>query len=256
MITGKTNGMAFMAGRPICQPETPSIIFLHGSGLAGAFWQPQIEALADGMNTVAIDLPGHGQSDLPALASVPAYAAAVMDFIRARGFSRPIPCGLSLGGAIALQMLLDYPEELAGGILIGTGARLRVRREIFDLITGDYPGFVAATGAVAASPQTAAGVLDPVQKLTAACPPATAEADYRACDRFDVMARLPEIQRPVLVICGADDLLTPLKYGDYLTRHITGAQQVIIPRAGHLVPVEQPLAVNAAIRTFITRTFG
>jgi pimeloyl-ACP methyl ester carboxylesterase len=251
MITAKTNGMAFMAGPPPCRPGAPTILFLHGSGLAGTFWQPQIEGLAADMNTVAIDLPGHGRSDLPALASVPAYAAAVMAFIRACAFIHPIPCGLSLGGAIALQMLLDYPGELAGGILIGTGARLRVRPEIFDLIAGDYPGFVAATDAMAASPETPAKTLAPVRAIMAACPPAVTATDFRACDRFDVMDRLAEIRLPVLAMGGADDLLTPVKYIDYLSRHIPGAQQVVIPGGGHLVPREQPAAVNRAIRCFV-----
>ncbi len=256
MHSAKQNTIAYIAGSPASPPGAPSIIFLHGSGLAGAFWHHQVSALADAMTTVAIDLPGHGRSDAPALDSVPAYAASVMAFIRACGFSKPIPCGLSLGGAIALQLLLDYPDELAGGILIGSGARLRVRPEIFDLIARDYAAFVAATGLMAASPHTLAGVLEPAQKLMTACPPATAAADYRACDRFDVMDRLAEVDLPVLVIGGADDGLTPVKYADYLAGHINQAQRCIVPRAGHLVPVEQPAAVNDAIRRFVTRHFS
>ena len=253
MIEAKANGVTFLAGRPVARPDAPTVVFLHGSGLAAAFWQRQLDDLSARMNTVAVDLPGHGRSDPPALESVPQYAAAVMAFIRACGFARPIPCGLSLGGAIALQMLLDFPAELAGGILIGTGARLRVRPEIFDRINQDYPGFVALSGSVAASPATPAGTLASVEALTAACPPAVTAADYRACDRFDVMDRLAEIDRPVLVICGADDQLTPVKYSDYLVRHIDRAQRCIVPRAGHLVPVEQPAAVNDAIRRFVAR---
>ena len=256
LIPGRKNGIAFIRGRRKHRPDWPTVLFLHGSGLAGAFWRRQTDDLADRMNTVAIDLPGHGQSDAAALDSVPAYAAAVLAFVHACGFSRPIPCGLSLGGAIALQMLLDAPQALAGGILIGTGARLRVRPKIFDLIADDYPGFAASTGDMAASPRTPAEALTGVEELTAACPPEVTMSDYRACDRFDVMARLPEIRLPVLVICGADDLLTPVKYSRHLTAHIAGARQTIIPRAGHLAPVEQPAAVNEAIRRFITRTIG
>ena len=129
-------------------------------------------------------------------------------------------------------------------------------QEIFDLIARDYAGFVAATGPLAASPHTLAGVLEPVQKLMTACPPTTVAADYRACDRFDVMDRLAEVDLPVLVIGGADDGLPPVKYADHLVRHIRRAQRCIIPRAGHLAPVEQPAAVNDAIRRFVTRHFS
>ncbi len=255
-MKAKINGIAFTAGPFSARSGAPSIILVHGSGLAGAFWDQQLSALSCRMHTLAIDLPGHGQSDAPALDSVPAYAAALMAFIRTCGLPRPVPCGLSLGGAIVLQMLIDYPAELAGGILIGTGARLRVRPEIFDLIAADYPAFVAASGSLAAAPETADGVLAPVRELMAACPPAVTAADYRACDRFDVLDRLAEIDHPVLVICGADDQLTPVKYSDYLVRHIDRAQRCVVPRAGHLVPVEQPAAVNEAIRRFVERTFA
>ncbi len=252
-MTAKTNGIAFTAGPPSARPGAPSILFVHGSGLAGALWDLQLSGLSPSMNTLAIDLPGHGQSDAPSLDSVPAYAAALMTFIRTCGLPRPVPCGLSLGGAIALQMLIDYPAELAGGILIGTGARLRVRPALFELIAADYPAFVAATGSLAAAPGTADGVLAPVRELMAACPPAVTAADYRACDRFDVMDRLGEIDHPVLVIAGAEDQLTPVKYSDYLVRHIDRAQRCVVPRAGHLVPVEQPAAVNEAIHRFVSR---
>ncbi len=256
MIEIKAKGVAFLTGRRAGGAVAPTVVFLHGSGLAGAFWQRQLDDLSASMKTVAPDLPGHGRSDPPALDSVPEYAAAVMAFIRERGFARPIPCGLSLGGAIALQMLLDYPQALAGGILIGTGARLRVRPEIFDLIAQDYPGFAALTGPLAASPASPAAALAPVEALTAACPPEVTAADYRACDRFDVMDRLAEINRPVLVICGAEDKLTPVKYSDYLVERIGGARRCIVPRAGHLAPLEQPAAVNAAIREFVEQTFA
>ena len=98
MIASTRNGIAFMRGRSTHRPEEPTVIFLHGSGLAASFWHRQVDELADRMNTVAIDLPGHGLSDRPALESVRAYAAAVMQFVKACGFSKPIPCGLSLGG--------------------------------------------------------------------------------------------------------------------------------------------------------------
>ncbi len=256
VIEAKAKNLAFLAGRPGARADAPTVVFLHGSGQAGAFWQRQLEDLGASANTVAVDLPGHGRSDPPALESVAAYAAAVAAFIRECGFARPIPCGLSLGGAIALQMLLDYPQALAGGILIGTGARLRVHPEIFDLMARDYPGFAALTGPLAASPATPAAALAPVEALTAACPPEVTAADYRACDRFDVMGRLAEINLPVLVICGAEDKLTPVKYSDYLVEQIGGARRCIVPRAGHLAPLEQPEAVNAAIREFVEQTFA
>jgi pimeloyl-ACP methyl ester carboxylesterase len=75
--------------------------------------------------------------------------------------------------------------------------------------------------------------------------------DFRACDRFDVMARLGEIRLPALVVVGEDDRLTPPRYAELLARGIAGARLSRIPRAGHYVSLEQPEAVNHAIGNFL-----
>jgi pimeloyl-ACP methyl ester carboxylesterase len=245
------DGIAFKAGAWPLVPERPTVVFVHGSGGSHVLWGPQVQMLAGDMNTVALDLPGHGASAGPACDRVADYAAIVARFIARLGARRNVACGLSLGGAIVLQMLLDYPDKLAGAVLAGTGARLRVLPAIFEAIAADYPGFVALQGQIGASPATDPRKLAPIQGATADCPPAVTAGDFRACDRFDVMARLGEIDRPVLVICGADDKLTPPKYSDYLVQQIRGARGVRIPRAGHLAPLEQPADVVNAIRAFV-----
>jgi pimeloyl-ACP methyl ester carboxylesterase len=67
------------------------------------------------------------------------------------------------------------------------------------------------------------------------------------------MARLGEIHKPVLVISGSDDRLTPPKYGDFLASRIRGSQRVLIQDAGHLVPIEKAAEVNRALGAFVTR---
>jgi pimeloyl-ACP methyl ester carboxylesterase len=182
---------------------------------------------------------------------VPAYAEAVAGFLRAARVPRPVPCGLSIGGAIGLQLLLDLPGQLDAAILVGTGARLKVRPEIFEGIARDYPGFVRTLPAAAASPQTPPHRLEALLEATLATPPAVTAGDFRACDRFDVMARLGEIRRPVLVVSAEDDRLTPPRYADYLVRHIPGARRAHLPGAGHLSPLETPAAFNQAVTGFL-----
>jgi pimeloyl-ACP methyl ester carboxylesterase len=254
MIVRKDRGIAYWAGTWPLNPHRPSVVFIHGSGLEKALWHYQIDALAPQLNTLALDLPGHGESDAPALARVEDYAAGVMRWIDTLKLPQPIPCGLSLGGAIVLQMLLDHPYALAGGILIGTGARLRVHPAIFEAIANDYHGFANGAAFHGASPQTDPEQLKPVKALAAVCPPAVCRLDFHACDRFDVMGRLGEIKLPVLIVNGADDPLTPPKYSDYLEQHIANAHHVRVSDAGHMVPVEQPEAVNTGIAAFVGDT--
>ena len=252
MIDMKIEGIAFSAGNWPPEPAKPTLLFVHGSGEDKVLWHGQVDALAAVANTVAIDLPGHGRSDGPASTDVAGYTDAVAAFITAAQLPRAVPCGLSIGGAIAQQLLLDHPHLLAAGILVNTGARLRVMPAIFETIEKDFAGFIEMTCQIAASPKTDPARLAGVMQATAQCPPEVTAGDFRACDRFDVMARLGEIQLPVLVVSAEEDKLTPPKYGDFLEKQIPGARRAHIAHAGHLAPAEQPEAFNEAIAAFIS----
>jgi pimeloyl-ACP methyl ester carboxylesterase len=251
MVYKDISGIGFAAGRWPFDPQKPTLVFIHGSGGDHSLWQGQIDALLPSANTVALDLPGHGRSQGPGQTRVPAYAAAVAEFLERLQAPRPVPSGLSLGGAIVLQLLLDYPARLSGGVLMGTGARLRVLPAIIESIETDYAGFVDSLVGFGASDKTPPELILPVQQATAACPPGVTADDFRACDGFDVMARLADIEKPVLVLSGADDRLTPPKYSAYLKDHINGSQWIQVPDAGHLVPVEKSMAVNQALQAFV-----
>jgi pimeloyl-ACP methyl ester carboxylesterase len=81
--------------------------------------------------------------------------------------------------------------------------------------------------------------------------PAVAHGDFTACDRFDVMQRLGSIRMPVLIISAEDDRLTPPKYGQFLEKSLPRAVRRHVQDAGHFVPIEKPIEVNAAIAAFL-----
>ena len=82
-------------------------------------------------------------------------------------------------------------------------------------------------------------------------PQAVTLGDYEACDRFDVTARLGEIDMPTLCIVGAQDQLTPPKYSEYLHEHIKGSRLEVIEGAGHMLPLEQPEEYNRRLVDFL-----
>jgi pimeloyl-ACP methyl ester carboxylesterase len=214
-------------------------------------WDAQVEALKDRANTVAIDLPGHGRSGGGGRSQVPEYARVVMDFIDTLPAPRPIPCGLSLGGAIAQQLLLDFPERFAAGILVSTGARMKVPPMLLEAIQKDYAAFVPWIGTFEFSSKTSAEVVKKYLDDSLKCAPASTFGDFSACDRFDVMASIASITVPVLVVSGSDDVLTPPKYVDYLEKNITNARRAHIADSGHMVPLEKPAEFNRAVGGFL-----
>ena len=243
--------IGFVANPWPLQDGRPTVIFIQGSGQDSGFWNHQMKAFGETANVVALDLPGRGVSQGSGLDSMTAYAHEVMAFIDRIAAPDPIPAGLSLGGGVVLQLLLDHPERFEGGILVNTGARLRVKQDIFDLIKTNFQEYVDAFCAFGLSPQSNAGALKPqIENFTQAGSEVTF-GDFSACNKFDVMDRLGEIQAPVLVLSAEDDFLTPPKYGQFLADNIPNAQLANIDAAGHMAPFEKPEEVNQAIRDYL-----
>jgi len=247
----KSNGIAYVAASWPLDPEKSTIVFIHGAGGSSAFWKAQVTGLAERVNTVAIDLPGHGRSLGSGNDNVVEYARTVANFIKDIKVPRPIACGLSMGGAITQQLLLDYRDQIKAGILISTGARLRIAPLIFDAIEKDYAGFAKMLTKFATSQKTDPALVQPFKEEIAGCKPEVAYGDFRACHRFDVMEQLNSIEVPVLVVTAEDDQLTPPKYGEFLDKHIKNASRAHILAAGHIVPMEKSNEVNRAIIEFL-----
>ena len=225
------------------------IIFLHGSGDSARIWRLQTEHFG-AERALAIDLPGHGQrvDTLAAEASVLDYARAVHTIITNElHLDHPIIAGQSLGGGIALMMALEYGPELSGLILIGTGVRLRVHPDLLESARAT-PQLALHQLKDQAVASTNIGILpDMLIKELGTPGPNVLYRDLAACNTFDCMDHLQEIHMPVLIICGAEDRLTPVKYSQYLHDKSGDSTLRIIPDAGHYVMREQPQAVNQAI---------
>lgn len=241
----------YLAGGWPPDPAKPTLVFIHGAGSSGLHWEVQLTALLDVANTLAVDLPGHGRSPGPGMDKVEDYTRVLVDFIDELGPPRPVLVGFSMGGAIAQQALLTHPEKFPAAVLIGTGAKLRVLPLVFETIEKDFPAYVELKGKMATSPHSDPRLIQSSLEDTARQDPKVVLGDFKACDAFDVRNRLPEIQAPVLIISGEDDLLTPPKFSQYLAEKIEGARRVHLQAAGHLMSLEKPEEVNQAIRDFI-----
>jgi pimeloyl-ACP methyl ester carboxylesterase len=98
-------------------------------------------------------------------------------------------------------------------------------------------------------------VEEPIRKLAARLlaetRPAVLRNDLLACNCFDVIQRLPEINKPTLIVCGTEDRMTPLRFSETMAGQIPGAALQTIDNAGHLVMLEQPRRVANLLNVFI-----
>ena len=231
----------------------PSLLFIHGAGGNASIWDEQASFFRGKARVFRVELPGHGSSSGLGEDQVPVYAEWVRGFLESASSPGPVVViGHSMGGAVALHLALDPPPSLLGIVLMGTGAKLGVMPAIFQLLESDPEGFFRTIDLVAYGPTASRELKKKGTDIVRRCPVAVISKDFRACDRFDVRARLPEIRLPSLILCGEEDQLTPIRYSTFLHEHIPGSRLVVIPEAGHMAMVEKPEAVNAAIKEFLS----
>ncbi|MBE0481096.1 MAG: alpha/beta hydrolase [Dehalococcoidia bacterium] len=224
------------------------LVFVHGSGGWGGMWKKQLEYFP---GADAVTLPGHPEGDL--CRSVDAYAGWLHEYIARRQYKDVVLAGHSLGGAIALTCALEYPGSLSALVLAGTGARLRVHPQFKDrlqaAVDGDLDAWVEwlRLGYQGLPREEREDLVEKHLQIG----PAAQLNDLLCCDDFDVMARLPEISVPTLVICGDRDAMTPVRFSSYLAGNIPGARKVIIEGTTHYLFMEKPDAFNQAVERFL-----
>ena len=211
-----------------------------------------------GERVLSLDLPGHGSSSGEGETTIAAYAARVERWLDALKLDRAVLVGHSMGGAIAIWMALEYPERVAGLVLVGTGGRLRVLPIILELSAQPthFEELVDIINGKSYSPHAPPRLVDLARKRMAENSPQVLHKDFNACDQFDVMDRLGAVKVPAQVICGRDDVLTPEKYSHFLEEVIPRADLALIEKAGHMVMLEKPQQVADVIKRFMREFDG
>jgi len=106
-------------------------------------WQNQRRALDRGVNTICLDLPGHGQSYGDGYATIAEYSHWLVRFIQGLQLKGAVLAGHSMGGGVVTEAAIECPEEMDGLILIASGARLKVSSETFRGLQADFEATAA-----------------------------------------------------------------------------------------------------------------
>jgi len=233
-------------------PQTLSLIFIHGSGGDSEHWTDQVNGLSGIATSLAIELPGHGSSEGKGEQTISAYANQVCDFVEALNLTRVFLIGCSLGSAVTLWITLLEKPWLAAIGLVGAGARLRVHRSFLDgLKQSDASDALSSLADFCLSPSTGGTLRASISERFERTDPAIVHGDLAACNEFDVMDKLGQIRVPTWILVGRDDRLTPPKYAEFLHKNIGGSVLDVIDGAGHLVSMEAPDVFNERLASFI-----
>jgi len=198
--------------------------------------------------SLAMELPGHPSG--PGCRPIADYASSVEERIREKAVEGPILVGHSMGGAIAITLALRN-SDLGGLVLVGTGARLRVHPNILSGIKENYEDVCKLVGRWSVSPRSDPIIAERIAEDLLKVKPEVAYGDFIACDRFDRMNDVQRITCKTLIVVGADDRMTPVKYSQYLHEKIVNSRLILIPGAGHSVMLEKHHMFNDAVETFL-----
>lgn len=244
------------------------LVLLHGFPLDHTMWRHQIEALRDSCRIIAPDLRGFGQSALAADdaengVEMARYAADVNSVLDDAGISEPvILCGFSMGGYVLWQFVRLFPERVRAIVLCDTRAaadgdearanRLKVAAEVMQSGSGPIAENMLPKLLCPATLANQQNVVEEVDAMIRGTAPAAIAAAQRGMARRpDVREELPGINVPALVIVGAEDAITPPTEMRDVAEVLPQAKIVEIPGAGHMTTLENPAAVNDALREFI-----
>ena len=249
----------------------PTVALLHGVGGGRRIWSADCsgtaQALADaGWRVLALDLPGYGDSSLPAKAdgalSLAGMARAVTDTLQTLGARPAVLLGHSMGGMVAQEILATDPRAVSAAVLACTSSA-------FGKPGGDWQAAFLASrlapldaglGMPALARQLVAGMVAPAASadtvaraaaVMALVPEATYRAALQAIVAFDRREALSRIAVPILCLAGEHDRTAPPELMQRMAQRIPGAVFACLPGAGHLANVEQPAAFDQAVIAFL-----
>jgi pimeloyl-ACP methyl ester carboxylesterase len=240
------------------------LLLVHGFPLDHSMWQGQIEDLSKSFRVLAPDLRGFGTSTVtPGTVTMEQHADDLARLLEALAIREPVVfCGLSMGGYVAWQFALKHRPRLTRLILCDTRAiadspevakgRLttadRVLKEGAGVVAESMLGKLFAPQTIEAKP----ALVEKTKQVMLKTPPEGIAAALRGmAQRPDVTPRLAELDLPALVICGEHDAISTPQEMRGIAENLPDAKFVEIKNAGHMSPLEQPPAVNAAIREFL-----
>ncbi|NJK82090.1 MAG: alpha/beta hydrolase [Chloroflexaceae bacterium] len=229
---------------------SPPLVCLHGAANTHQHWDGPLHVFGDITRSIALDLPGHGLSDPPSYDRVDEYSTALLSLLDAMGLDAAVVVGYSLGGAIALQMALDAPQRVRGLILLSAGATLDVVNNFLEALKDIPDNGIDLLSHMLYSTHATVGIGKTGVEAFQSISLQTLRNDIAVCQAFDIRARLHEITCPALIIAGAQDQIIPPDYAHYLHEHLADSELLILEQAGHLLPIEKPAEIGAAMRSW------
>ena len=244
----------------------PTVVLAHGIALTLGEWNLVSDLLlADGYRVVAFDARGHGQSTIGTEGvSAPVMAADLAAILEATSSTDAILVGHSMGGFLALEAVLEVPgvaDRLAGLVLVASfagdildgapqnRAEAPILRSRLLPRLGANPTIGTLFAASFFGPHPSPAMLTAFLGMVLGRDNARLMPLLDAFTTDDLIARLPAVQVPTVIVCGLADRTTPPRDSQRMAAAIPAARTVWVDGAGHMLPWEAPTAIRDAVAT-------
>ena len=253
---------AYTAAHDI-DPAQRSIVFVHGAGLDHSWWGLQSRYFGyHGFNVLAVDLPAHGRSEGPALATICDMADWLKNALDGAKVKSAAVVGHSMGSLIALEFAARYPENAEKIALIAVAYPMKVSDGFLDAARrNDQSAYDmetiwghAAQVPFSGNPNPGMWMYGDTLARLARLAPGVLHTDLVACNSYaggmDAAARL---KCPAQFILGVRDMMTPPRGAEELIRKIENANSIRVAISGHSLMAEAPDATLDALIDFLAR---
>jgi len=253
----------FSSGSQAHQPGRASVLFVHGAGFDHTLWTMPARYFArQGLNVVAVDLPGHGRSQGDALTTIEAMAAWLDELLAALDIESAAVVGHSMGSLAALAMAADYPDRVSRLVLLGTAIPMPVSDMLLDAARDKVASAIDMANTWSHSLHGRQGgnfnpgisMMMAEQRLLERAGPGVYHADFAACNGFtngdDCAAR---VKAQTTVILGLEDKMTRPASSRAVAAAIPGSRVVELEGCGHSMLSEEPNRVLDALIEAVLR---
>lgn len=257
--------------------EGRPLVLLHGVTLRHDVWAPQFHQLADRYRVIAVDLRGHGRSEVGALGlGLPRLATDLATLLEALDLRDAVVVGHSMGGMTVMRFCGDHPdvlgERVAAIALVATAAHQAVPpylegvlRRVLTSGKGQVErGAALPTRRVVSRPTVRLvfgdrphpRAVDIVHQMTTSMHDAHLIDSLLGIVEHDARDALRATRTPSLVVVGTRDVLTPVPASRAMARLMPGSELVVLPRAGHQLMQERPDELAELIDALVARVEG
>ncbi len=244
--------------------DQPPVLLMHSLATHGAMWSAQIPFWARSFRLLVPDLPGHGSTPADrSLHRFDDYATSMLRLLDSLGVERTTLVGLSLGGMIAMALALRRPDRVSSIVLAHTFARVAAptipvwqeRRQAVE--SQGMESQVTPTLERWFTPEFRASAPLTVEWIAAmirATQPAGYDAVAESIQHLDYLDQLAAIQHPTLVVAGSEDKGATPQIAEEMCSRLPKGRLLILPNAGHLGCVDQPVAFTERVGEFLKET--